>query len=202
MKQYLILSIVSIYHSFLVGMSRFCVVSNSQISDTDCFITGGINFLALDFDQTMITIHTGGRFKGTTSELSSYVRPLFINLITRAHENGIKIGIVTFSPQTKVIASVMEMVFPDFGNEIVIRGRDHSFHYEGNGMKQGKQPFMASACEELLTKNKHMNITKNTTLLIDDDVNNIRLALRDGVRSILLDPDRSHFLLQDILNMP
>lgn len=156
----------------------------------------------MDFDQTVISIHTGGRFKGTISELSSYVRPLFENLIISAHDNGIKIGIVTFSPQTENIAHVLEMVFPEFANEIVIRGRDHSFHYEGNGMKQGKQPFMASACEELLAKSPEMNITKNTTLLIDDDRNNIRLALHDGVRSILLDPDRSHLLIRDILDMP
>ncbi len=156
----------------------------------------------MDFDQTVINIHTGGRFKGTISELSSYVRPLFEHLITAAHGNGIKIGIVTFSPQTENIAQVLEMVFPDFASEIVIRGRDHSFHYEGNGMKQGKQPFMASACEELLAKNPEMTITKNTTLLVDDDSNNIRLALRDGVRAILLDPKRSHLLIQDILDMP
>lgn len=29
-----------------------------------------INFLAIDFDQTMINIHTGGRWKGTTAELN------------------------------------------------------------------------------------------------------------------------------------
>lgn len=156
----------------------------------------------MDFDQTIISIHTGGRFKGSIAELSSYVRPLFIDLIRLAYANGIKIAVVTFSPQVDHIARVLENLFPEFAHEIVIRGRNGSFHYEGNGMKQGKQPFMASACEELLTKNREMNISKNTTLLVDDDSNNIRLALSDGVRAILFLPDQSHKLIQDILSMP
>jgi len=156
----------------------------------------------LDFDQTIIDIHTGGRFKGTITELASHMRPMFSHLIKSAHASGIKIAIVTFSPQTQQIAQVMELHFPEFAHEIIIRGRDHSFRYEGNGMQQGKQPFMASAVEELLTKYGDMTITKNTTLLVDDDPNNIKLALNDGCRAILLDPDRSHLLVNDILDMP
>ncbi len=63
---------------------------------------GGINFLALDFDQTVIDIHTGGRFTGSSSELASHVRPIFSSLVNAAHEAGIKIAIVTFSPQGKL----------------------------------------------------------------------------------------------------
>eukprot|EP00554_Chaetoceros_debilis_P010075 CAMPEP_0194107700 /NCGR_PEP_ID=MMETSP0150-20130528/7519_1 /TAXON_ID=122233 /ORGANISM="Chaetoceros debilis, Strain MM31A-1" /LENGTH=183 /DNA_ID=CAMNT_0038796183 /DNA_START=115 /DNA_END=666 /DNA_ORIENTATION=+ len=162
----------------------------------------GINFLALDFDQTIIDIHTGGRFKGTTTELARHVRPMFAQLITCAHDAGINIGIVTFSPQVQQIGHVMEIMFPEFAHEIVIRGRDRSFHYEGNGMKEGKQPFMASAVEEIMTKNTNLVITKNTTLLVDDDADNIELALRDGVRAIVLDPDRSQLLVRDIISMP
>jgi hypothetical protein len=33
-----------------------------------------INFLAIDFDQTMIDIHTGGRWKGTTPELNEHMQ--------------------------------------------------------------------------------------------------------------------------------
>mmetsp|Transcript_15952 Transcript_15952/g.30087 ORF Transcript_15952/g.30087 Transcript_15952/m.30087 type:complete len:186 (+) Transcript_15952:252-809(+) len=165
-------------------------------------VNKGINFLALDFDLTMIDIHTGGRFKGTIAQLSSHVRPMFIQLIHAANARGIKIAMVTFSPQTRQIANVLEYLFPEFAHEIVIRGRDGSFVYEGNGMKDGKQAYMASAVEELLTKFADMNITKRTTLLIDDDDNNIRLALKDGVRGILLDPNQSYLLIGDILEMP
>ena len=59
---------------------------------------------------------------------------------------------------------------------------------------------MASAVEEL--EGLHgVEITKRTTLLIDDDVKNIRTALRDGVRAIWLNPRHSHVLLQDITKL-
>lgn len=178
------------------------VERNLQCHEAVNHLVNRINFLALDFDRTIIDIHTGGRFKGTITELSTHVRPIFTNLISKAYESGIKIAVVTFSPQTQHIAHVLEIHFPEFAHEIVIRGRDNSFHYEGNGMKHGKQPFMASAVEELHTKDSDISITKRTTLLVDDDSNNIRLALKDGVRGIVFDPDRSHLLLEDILDLP
>lgn len=156
----------------------------------------------MDFDQTVIDIHTGGRFTGSIAELSSHVRPVFSQLINNAHEAGIKIAIVTFSPQVDHIQDVLETHF-SFAHEIIIRGRDRSWHYEGSGMKEGKQPFMASAVEELLTKYPDVTITKSTTLLIDDDPNNIRMALNDHVRGILFNPKRScSYLLKDILSIP
>lgn len=156
-----------------------------------------INFLALDFDYTILDVHTGGRFKGSIEELCSHVRPMFIHLISAAHAAGIKIAVVTFSPQTQFIAEVLENFFP-FASEIIIRGRDQSWSYEGNGMKDGKQAHMASAVEELMTNDDTLNITRSSTLLVDDDDSNIKLALREGVRAILLDPHNSSSLLTDM----
>lgn len=157
----------------------------------------------MDFDKTFIDVHTGGRFKGTLAELSSCVRPMFIHLFKAAHSKGIKIAIVTFSPQTRHISDVLEIHFAEFAHEIVIRGRDNTWKYEGNGMRNGKQEFMASAAEELLNKyGQTMEITKKTTLLLDDDDANIELALKDGVRAIWINPDRSYLLIGDILDMP
>lgn len=155
----------------------------------------------MDFDQTVIDIHTGGRFTGTVSELASHVRPIFSHLIDAAHEAGIKIAIVTFSPQVDQIQEVLETHFT-FAHEIIIRGRDQSWQYEGSGMKDGKQPFMASAVEEFHTKHPDLSITKNTTLLVDDDKNNIRKSLEDGVRAILFNPRKGNNLIKDILSMP
>ena len=156
----------------------------------------------MDFDQTVIDIHTGGRFPGTSSELATHVRPLFSQLIKLAHGAGMRISIVTFSPQVDIIQEVLEIHFAAFAHEIIIRGRDRSWNYEGNGMKSGKQPFMASAVEEFLTKNPDVVITKRTTLLVDDDPSNIQKSLDDGVRGILFNPRRSNNLIGDILSMP
>jgi hypothetical protein len=178
------------------------VISQQQQHHNHSINTEGVNFLALDFDQTIIDIHTGGRFKGSISDLSSHVRPMFIHLISAAHKAGIKIAIVTFSPQVNYISQVLQIHFPNFYHEIIIRGRDDSWFYEGNGMKHGKQHYMASAVEEIMTKNKSVVIARNTTLLIDDDPKNIQMALSDSVRGILLDPEKSDLLIDDILDMP
>ncbi len=105
-----------------------------------------------------------------------------------------------YSTTVDQIQEVLDTHFP-FSHEIVIRGRDRSWQYEGSGMKEGKQPFMASAVEEILTKNPDIVITKNTTLLVDDDPNNIKLALKDRVRGILFDPRRSNNLYSQIMKM-
>ena len=160
-----------------------------------------INFLAIDFDQTMIDIHTGGRWKESVSELADRFRPLFIQLIPEATRQNIRVAIVTFSPQTKHIREALEIVYPTIAEMMPIRGNDQTWTYTGNGMRLGKQEHMASAAEELLSRPALgvTDVRKNTTLLIDDDPRNINKCLKDGTRAVWfnpLDPDR---LLEDIL---
>ena len=150
----------------------------------------------------MINIHTGGRWKGTTPELNAHMRPLFLHLVPLASRHNIRVAIVTFSCQTDKIREVLELSFQEeMANLIPIRGCDKTWSYEGSGMKQGKQMHMASVVEELHRKPALgvKDVTKGSTLLIDDDPRNIRLCLKDGVRGVWfnpLDPDR---LLEDIL---
>jgi len=158
-----------------------------------------INFLAIDFDLTMIDVHTGGIWKGTSMELASHVRPILKQLVTEAAVNGgIKVAIVTFSPQVRNISDVLKATFPDFYDRIPIRGRDKSWTYDGGGSREGKQAYMASAAEELGSFFPGEDFTKNSTLLIDDDANNIKIALKDGVRAIWLHPGKPCDLLENI----
>lgn len=163
-----------------------------------------INFLAIDFDQTMVDIHTGGRWKDTVPELADHLRPLFLHLVTAASRSGVRVAIVTFSPQTKHIREVLEHAFPADVSEIIpIRGNDQTWTYEGNGMKMGKQEHMASAAEELMAR-PALGVTavsKETTLLIDDDPRNIRKSLRDGTRAVWVNPRDPDRLLGDILRL-
>ena len=131
-----------------------------------------INFLALDFDQTILDIHTGGSWKGTVEELYPHIRPEFKSLITSAiATNGeIEIAIVTFSCQTRMVRGVIDHIITtgldentkqtipgligiggivDTSTKIPIRGGDRSWRYNGSGSINGKQPHMASAVEEL-----------------------------------------------------
>jgi len=156
-----------------------------------------INFLALDFDQTILDIHTGGKWRGSAQELAEHVRPMFYHLIKAAHDANVKVAVVTFSSQVEQISHILELYFPEFSTEIIIRGRDKSWSYEGNGMKLGKQPFMASAVEEFETIG-NVEISRNSTLLVDDDPQNIKLALKDGVRAILFLPHKSLNFFKDV----
>lgn len=165
-----------------------------------------VNFVAIDFDQTLIDIHTGGVWRGTAAELVPHVRPMFVEFISSAlATNSVHIAIVTFSKQPKMIKLVLEKALGiDMASKIVIRGMDKSWKYEGKGSHLGKQAHMASAVEELLQQpnaDPGMEITKNTTLLIDDDQHNIRIALEDGVRAIWFSPNQPQNLYQDLISL-
>lgn len=148
----------------------------------------GINFLALDFDLTLISEHTGGHWRGTVPDLALKVRPFFKMLVPMAVENGIAVAIVTFSGQIPIISGVLQSEFPTVASRIVIRGADKSWVYRGSGSNDGKQGHMASAAEELVGSTG-MPITRNSTLLVDDDANNVRIALLNKVRAIRFLPD-------------
>ena len=68
------------------------------------------------------------------------------------------------------------------------------------GKKVGKQAHMASAAEELSQKHKKQ-ITRASTLLIDDEVDNIARALDAQVRAVRFDPDNPHLIGTDLFNL-
>jgi hypothetical protein len=148
----------------------------------------GINFLAIDFDLTLVSEHTGGRWRGTVAELAAKVRPLFKALVPLALERDICVAIVTFSPQVPTISAVLQHEYPSLASRIAIRGEDKSWEYLGGGSKDGKQRHMASAAEEL-ADSSGLTITRDSTLLIDDDANNVRIALANKVRAIRFIPE-------------
>lgn len=161
-----------------------------------------INFLALDFDCTILSIHTGGRWQGSPGELLPHVRPIFRELIQAAVHKNIQVAIVTYTPQVGMVRTVLEdIVGHDAAERIPIRGNDRSWQYTGSGSKDGKQAHMASAVEEILSHHPGMTFAKNTTLLIDDDPKNIRHALKDGTRAVWLNPDKADNLFKDIVSL-
>ena len=62
---------------------------------------------------------------------------------------------------------------------------------------------MASAVEELSRGEEGAGrvITRGTTLLVDDDANNIKVALAEGVRAIWLNPKNSEKLIQNVTEL-
>ncbi|GMH52393.1 hypothetical protein TrRE_jg12363, partial [Triparma retinervis] len=79
---------------------------------------------------------------------------------------------------------------------------DRTWSYEGGGSQDGKQSHMASAVEELLSLNPTAAITRASTLLLDDDANNIKVALSEGVRAVWInpkEPEKMEEHLQELL---
>lgn len=136
-----------------------------------------------DFDMTLISVHTSGHWRGLKEELALKIRPFFRLLIPLAIDHGIMVAIVTFSCQAQLISSVIHHAFPRVADRITIRAGDNSWAYQGGGSKEGKQSHMASAAEELGDA-YGVAITRKSTLLVDDDANNIQIALMNKVRAI------------------
>lgn len=162
-----------------------------------------VNLLAIDFDYTFIDIHTRGNWPGQAIDLVPHARPDLCRLIAAALSTGnIHVAIVTFSRQPAMVKQVLEGALGlEMAEKIPVRANDHSWQYSGAGSRDGKQAYMASAVEELLRRNEGVEITKSSTLLIDDDEANIRLAIDDGVRAVWFCPKKPHRLLQDLLNL-
>ena len=160
-----------------------------------------VNFLAIDFDQTIIDIHTGGKWNGTGAELATHIRPQFLHFLRAAADASLHMAVVTFTPQVGFVQEVLRAHFPTFADQIIIRGRDGSWHYEGRGSRGGKQQFMASAVEELMHRHPDVEFGRQTTVLIDDDINDVKIALMDGHRAVWLNPQKPERLFADIADI-
>mmetsp|Transcript_26153 Transcript_26153/g.26385 ORF Transcript_26153/g.26385 Transcript_26153/m.26385 type:complete len:190 (-) Transcript_26153:227-796(-) len=159
-----------------------------------------INLLAIDFDKTLISIHTNGTWRGNIPDLCAEVRPFFRKLIPFVIDNKIMVVIVTFSPQVDLILEVMRSVFPEYANKIPIRGNSPNWQYSGKGSKQGKQPHIAHAAQELENKSsKKGEYRRCTTLLLDDCPNNIQHALENHTLAIQCDPDCPQRMIDTLL---
>ena len=175
----------------------------------------GINFLAIDFDDTLVDYHTHGRWRENkgAADLARKVRPFFKRLVPLAISNGIHVAIVTFSSQVNLIRAVLDDQFPEQSSRIPVRGDRNSpgfeWAYEGKGLTDGKQGHMASAAEELNNTYYHRleggsdskQITRNSSLLVDDDVYNIETALKNKVRAIYCVPHNIDITAQEIIDL-
>ena len=72
----------------------------------------GIKVLALDFDKTIVSIHTAGFWTQPTSQLVEHVRPCFRALIQAGLETRLHLCIVTYSMQPALIRDVIRMALP------------------------------------------------------------------------------------------
>ncbi|CAF0942147.1 unnamed protein product [Brachionus calyciflorus] len=144
-----------------------------------------IKLIAFDFDCTLVNIHTGGQWLDSAEKLAQFVRPCFRDLLPLLLKtNDIHTCVVTYSPQEKLIKEVLKISMKDENDinslvdRIVIKGNTKEF-IEEHGLEacytNGKQLHL-----EYCKRQLPLYIKESSILLIDDDVNNLKVALENG----------------------
>ena len=149
-----------------------------------------IKVLTIDFDQTLVSVHTGGQWKSSYQHLSLAVRKFFVELITEALLKEFHVAIVTFSFQVKLIKEVLCYRYgKEMGNKIKVYG-----WYPELYKKIGKQVHIETCLNDINSEN-NISLTNKNVILIDDDNNNINIAKENDIKTGLLNvEDRKIFL--------
>ncbi|EDV28119.1 hypothetical protein TrispH2_004155 [Trichoplax sp. H2] len=152
----------------------------------------GIKLLAIDFDKTLVDIHTGGLWLRETSDLVHHVRPGVRSLIASALTANLRVCIVTFSSQVTLISNVLKASLPPEceADHIIIRGCSGDWDNDIDFNRCGKQYHLQSVMQELKEKH-HMELTFEQVMLIDDDGDNVDYARRNGCKTLLFVDDGS-----------
>ena len=147
-----------------------------------------IKLLCIDFDKTLVSVQTHGKWNKTAEELAIYVRPEFKKLIKYAFQNGIYVSIVTFSPQVSLVKKCLEINFPNLYKNIIIRGTNRKYNINSDLLKSlgiinqaRKNKMIASVILEI-QKKYNIKLNLNKIILIDDDYANI-LAARNHFKT-------------------
>ncbi|KAI9913852.1 hypothetical protein PsorP6_006112 [Peronosclerospora sorghi] len=162
----------------------------------------GAKLVCIDFDATFVTVHTGGLWAASAAELRTHVRPFFLLLVPLLCEKRVNVAIVTFSPQVQLIRDVLRLSFcASVLDQLVVRGDDRSWSLtldqttdfvplwqtDGHQLdRKYKLPFVISAALEVQRRSGDV-IRNRDTVLVDDDVVNIRAANDSGVVGVLFD---------------
>ncbi|CAF0775295.1 unnamed protein product [Adineta ricciae] len=172
-----------------VSIAKYIAEQRSKARDIVlCIQRKNIKLVAIDFDNTLLSIHTSGYYQGTVDNLIEYIRSTFYYFIqeilnSSAFGQTLHICIVTFSSQEQMIRQLLELAFKTPKTDrIIIRGNTPKFLSSTNDEGfLGKQSHLSSVVTELATQRKK-TIKPHEILLLDDDVQNILIAEKFGHR--------------------
>merc|ERR1712086_400952 len=165
-------------------------------------VAAGTKLLALDFDWTMVQVHTGGSWRKGAQALSEEIRPVFRYLVPAAIERGITVAVTTCSHQMDLVKEVVQVTYGELASRILIRGligTDKSWEPPcGTGAKdwhrKDKIPYMASAAIEagMLSADADLDamhglLQNNTVLLIDDEQIAVTMCSEKQISAIWVD---------------
>lgn len=152
-------------------------------------IDRGIKLLALDFDLTILDVHTGGAWIGPIHHLAQHVRPSFRALMEAALETDLlHMCIVTYSLQQDVIQDLLRAIWPYCDtSRILVRTSFVEWQQKNQLSKQslGKQQHIGQVVSDLYHFHRVV-IHPHEVLLMDDDKENIDVARRFGHAAFLV----------------
>lgn len=157
-------------------------------------VGAGIRMLALDFDETLISVHTGSDWTESAEKLANYFRSVFRLLILQSLDAGVHVAIVTRSNQTGLIRNVLDIVLtPLMAARVVIRGEDRSWNQSADILTAGKSQHIISAWRHFHGVSCAISpLTWESILLIDDDRDAVTIMSRHcGGKAYLFDRNRS-----------
>eukprot|EP00937_MAST-01D_sp_MAST-1D-sp2_P000124 g124.t1 len=145
--------------------------------------------VALDFDNTIVGVHTMGMWNGSLEELVPFVRPVFRALMREvAAADELRLAVVTFSGQVELVRGVLaDVVGAEYAATVPIRGSDGSWAPPVGAPQEGKMPHLHSVWNEVMLRTGEQ-ISAGQTILIDDDRRNIDVGQTHGVGAVWYDP--------------
>ncbi|XP_058941173.1 uncharacterized protein [Pocillopora verrucosa] len=151
-----------------------------------------IKLVAVDFDQTIINMHTCGVWQFSSKSLVPRVRPSFKQFFKAALSCGdLHVAIVTKSPQISLIREVMEQALPECDtSRIHYRGADGEWKEVKGVSKEGKQQHIQSVIQQI-EKDHKVKIKREEVILLDDDETNISEARNSKMKTLLVKGDDS-----------
>lgn len=151
----------------------------------DALIRKGIKLVAVDFDQTFITFHSGGVWKDSVEKLMEKIRPCIKELVEHCLDRGVHVCIVTYFMQPWVIKEMLHKVYKSHADQILVQANTPDFREKHNHEFLGKEAHITSILTKLYNK-EHLKIRPEEVILFDDDKENTDIAIRFGHMAFLV----------------
>jgi hypothetical protein len=160
----------------------------------------GVRLLVLDFDQTLVSVHTHGKWPGPGSELGRYVRPFFLELVPVALRKGLAVSVATLSPQRRVVQHALADAFgPTVARQILVRCLDGTWTPALECeipeawrlcSRRGKAEHVLSVVSKIYAarygSGEEGLIEPGNVCIIDDDVTTVKQARLDGMAAFVI----------------
>jgi hypothetical protein len=100
-----------------VSSSKFVAQQRAKARNiVSCLKRKNIKLIAIDFDKTLVSIHTNGYYQGTIENLIDHIRSTFFYFIQEILNSSsfgqtLHLCIVSFSSQEQLIRKLLELAF-------------------------------------------------------------------------------------------